>query len=136
MSAPQAAPGKPPPHRRLQPLLQSFSWILLGLGSWSLRPVLIGSLALALSSVIVWWAGEWGRRAALDDLQGAASASLHLPSAALRSSLEKYRAVAFVLARDNEGATLLRDPSDRTMIDRANRKLEALSDGTRAAAGY
>jgi two-component system C4-dicarboxylate transport sensor histidine kinase DctB len=101
-----------------------------------LRPILIGALALALSSAIVWWAGEWGRRAALDDLQGAASASLNLHSVALRSSLEKYRAVALVLARDNEVAMLLRNPSDQGMVDRANRKLEALGDGTRAGAIY
>src|SRR4051812_2085402 len=62
-----------------------------------------------MSSAIVWWAVEWGRRAALDDLHGTASASLNLYTAALRSDLEKYRAVAFVLQCDND----MRDAKSR-----------------------
>ena len=86
---------------------------------------------------LVWQAGEWGRRAALAELHGVAAASLGLHAAALRSDLEKHRAVAFVLARDSDVAALRSGhPDDPSMVDRANRKLEALGEGTRAAAIY
>jgi two-component system C4-dicarboxylate transport sensor histidine kinase DctB len=77
-----------------------------------------------------------GASRALAELHGVAAASLGLHAAALRSDLEKHRAVAFVLARDNDVAMLSGHPSDPGMVDRANRKLEALGEGTRAAAIY
>lgn len=137
MTTPQAAPSTPSPRSRLPPLTRGLHRSLRGGRLFLLHLVLIGALALAAGSAIVWQAGEWGRRAALTELHGVAAASLSLHAAALRSDLEKHRAVAFVLARDSDIAALLLDhPSDPGMVDRANRKLEALGEGTRAAAIY
>jgi hypothetical protein len=94
--------------------------------------VLVGAPALTASSAIVWQVGEWGRRAALTELHGAAAASLDLHATALRSNLEKHRALAFVLARDSDIGTLLSRSDDPSAVERANRKLEALGEGTRA----
>ena len=136
MTAPQAAPSTPSPRWRLPPLARGLPRPLHGVRLVPLRLVLIGALAVAASSAILWGVGEWGRRAALTELHGVAAASLDLHAAALRSDLEKHRAVAFVLARDNDVATLLGHPSDQGMVDHANRKLKALGEGTRAAAIY
>src|SRR3712207_1013646 len=136
MTTPQAAPSTPPPRWRLPPLARALPRPLQGVRLVPLRLVPIGALALAASSAIIWQAGEWARRAALDELHAVAAASLALQAAALRSDLEKHRAVAFVLARDNDVAMLLGHPSDPGMVDRANRKLEALGEEIRAAAIY
>jgi two-component system, NtrC family, C4-dicarboxylate transport sensor histidine kinase DctB len=101
-----------------------------------LRRIFAGTLVCVAFATIVWQAGEWGRHAAFAELHGAAAASLGLHTAALRSNLEKYRSVAFVLARDNAVAALLNGPSDPGAPHRADRELEALAVGTRAAAIY
>ncbi len=136
MTTPQAAPSPPSPRSRLLPLARGLPRALQGVRLVPLHLVLIGALAVAASTAILWRAGEWGRRAALTELHGVAAAALGLHAAALRSDLEKHRAVAFVLARDNDVAMLLGHPDDPGMVDRANRKLEALGAGTRAAAIY
>ena len=136
MTTPLAAPSPPSLRSRLPPLARGLPRALQGVRLVPLRLVLIGALAVAASTAILWRAGEWGRRAALAELHGVAAASLGLHAAALRSDLEKHRAVAFVLARDNDVAMLLSHPSDPGMVGRANRKLEALGEGTRAAAIY
>ena len=135
MTTPQAAPSTQSPRSRVPPIARGLPRSLRGVQLFPLHLVLIGALALAASSALVWRAGEWGRRAALTELHGVAAASLGLHAAALRSDLEKHRAVAFVLARDSDiAALLLGHPSDPGVVDRANRKLEALGEGIRAAA--
>ena len=101
-----------------------------------LRRIFADTLVCVAFATIVWQAGEWGRYAAFAELHGAAAASLGLHTAALRSNLEKSRSVAFVLARDNAVAALLNGPSDPGAPHRADRELEALAVGTRAAAIY
>ena len=137
MTTPHAAPSTPSPRSRLPPLARGLPRPFQGVRLFPLHLVLIGALAVAASTAVVWQAGEWGRRAALAELHGVAAASLGLHAAALRSDLEKHRAVAFVLARDSDVAALRSGhPDDPSMVDRANRKLEALGEGTRAAAIY
>ena len=54
---------------------------------------------------------------------------------ALRSNLEKYRSVAFVLARDNAVAALLNGPSDPGAPHRADRDAGPPRDHLRGVAG-
>jgi two-component system C4-dicarboxylate transport sensor histidine kinase DctB len=100
------------------------------------RLALISALLLVPSAALVWLAGEWTRDAALAETRRNAVASLSLHASALRSDLEKYRSVAFMLAQDTDVAVLLDQPSDPSATDRVNRKLERLAEGTRAAVLY
>ncbi|NUB09452.1 sensor histidine kinase [Azospirillum sp. Vi22] len=65
--------------------------------------------------------------------QGAAQLSLYESN--LRTELERHAAVPMVLARDQEVADLLRDPSPER-VDRLNRKLEAIAATLNASALY
>lgn len=85
---------------------------------------------------MLWQAAGWAREAALAELRRDAVASLALRAAALRSELEKFRALALVLTEDADVAALLRNPSDRARVDRVNRKLATVAEGTRAPVLY
>ncbi len=65
--------------------------------------------------------------------QGLAQLSLYESN--LRTELERHAAVPMVLARDQEVADLLRDPSPER-VDRLNRKLEAIAATLKASALY
>lgn len=102
--------------------------------SWA--SLLIAALLLLVSAAVLWQAAGWGREAALAELRRDADASLALRAAALRSELEKFRALALVLAEDADVAALLRNPSDRARVDLVNRKLATVAEGTRAPVLY
>lgn len=103
-------------------------------GSWP--SLLIAALLLLVSAAVLWQAAQWGRKAALAELRRDAAASLALRAAALRSELEKFRALALVLAEDADVAALLGNPSDRARVDLVNRKLATVAEGTRAPVLY
>jgi len=122
-------------------------WALLGalLGAlraplrrvFALWPLLLAGLAaLLLILLLLWQAGSLAREAALAEMAQAARNAIALHAAALRSELEKYRALALVLARDRDVATLLDTPADATLAAAVNHKLDALGSGIRAAAIY
>ena len=130
------APSTPTSRWRLLPFVRILRRPWLEARSSRSRRLALGALALAACSALIWQAGEWGRRTALVELRDTATTSLSLHAAALRSDLEKYRAMSFVLSHDTDVAMLLSNPSSADMVERVNRKLEALGDGTRAAAVY
>ncbi|WP_237906412.1 sensor histidine kinase [Azospirillum brasilense] len=70
-----------------------------------------------------------------ESLREQGSAQLSLYESNLRTELERHAAVPMVLARDQEVADLLRDPSPER-VDRMNRKLEAIAATLKASALY
>ncbi|MFC5359123.1 ATP-binding protein [Azospirillum himalayense] len=70
-----------------------------------------------------------------ESLREQGSAQLSLYESNLRTELERHAAVPMVLARDQEVADLLRDPSPER-VDRLNRKLEAIAATLKASALY
>ncbi|KAA0678026.1 sensor histidine kinase [Azospirillum brasilense] len=72
---------------------------------------------------------------ASESLREQGSAQLSLYDSNLRTELERHAAVPMVLARDQEVADLLRDPSPER-VDHLNRKLEAIAATLKASALY
>ncbi len=98
--------------------------------------VALVSATILLLVVVDAWAGRLARRVTTDDLRRTAMTAATLHVAALRSEIEKQRALPAVLGRDPELARLLRGgaPSDeRSAMDR---KLEDLARVSRAAVIY
>ncbi|SAI74156.1 two component sensor kinase for C4-dicarboxylate transport [Bordetella ansorpii] len=90
---------------------------------------------LALAAWLVHRAGVWGADRAVQELAAHARAAAQLNTVALRSSLDKFRSVPFVLAQDPEvRATLLAPESERIL--QLDHKLTALSRGVGASAIY
>jgi two-component system C4-dicarboxylate transport sensor histidine kinase DctB len=93
------------------------------------------AVSLVLLVAAVWTAGAVAERRALADLSRQAQASAALHAAVLRSELAKHRSLPFVLGQDPDVASVLRS-TDPAGIGALNRKLETLSEGTRAAVIY
>ncbi|WP_455274792.1 sensor histidine kinase [Rhizobium herbae] len=92
-------------------------------------------LALALIFASLWASGEIGRRRAEVALAAQARTDADLNAALLRTVLEKYRALPFVLSQDGALAAAL-TTKDAGTLDRLNHKLEMLAAGTKAAVIY
>ncbi|TAU84691.1 sensor histidine kinase [Rhizobium leguminosarum] len=92
---------------------------------------------LALVAVVasLWASGEIGRHRAEAALEDQARMDARLNAALLRTVLEKYRALPFVLSQDTVIAAALAG-SDVGTFDQLNQKLEMLAAGTRAAVIY
>ncbi|TAV90527.1 sensor histidine kinase [Rhizobium leguminosarum] len=92
---------------------------------------------LALVAVVasLWASGEIGRHRAEAALEDQARMDARLNAALLRTVLEKYRALPFVLSQDIVIAAALAG-SDVGTFDQLNQKLEMLAAGTRAAVIY
>ncbi|TAU54067.1 sensor histidine kinase [Rhizobium leguminosarum] len=92
---------------------------------------------LALVAVVasLWASGEIGRHRAEAALEEQARTDARLNAALLRTVLEKYRALPFVLSQDTAIAAALAG-SDVGTFDRLSQKLEMLAAGTRAAVIY
>lgn len=84
---------------------------------------------------VVGFAGAVAERRAEADLARQAQTSATLHAAVLRSELAKHRSLPFVLAQDPDVAETLRSADPRG-VAALNRKLETLSQGTRAAVIY
>ncbi|MBY2913024.1 ATP-binding protein [Rhizobium leguminosarum] len=93
--------------------------------------------ALALVAVVasLWTSGEIGRHRAEAALEEQARMDARLNAALLRTVLEKYRALPFVLSQDTAIAAALAG-SDVGTFDRLSQKLEMLAAGTKAAVIY
>jgi len=80
-------------------------------------------------------AGEVGRQGAVADLEQQSRTDANLKMALLQAVLERPRSLPLVLSGDAELQTTLvhRDPAD---IDRLDRRLEGLIDGTKASVIY
>jgi len=91
--------------------------------------------ALILAALLVYLAGTWGGDRALGEMAAQARAAAQLNSLALRSSLDKFRSVPFVLAHDPEVRAALQSPQPGR-IQQLDRKLSTLSQGVGASAVY
>ena len=93
--------------------------------------------AIALAAVIasLWAGGEIGRYQAETALEEQARTDARLNAALLRTVLEKYRALPFVLSQDAALAAALAG-SDAGTFEQLSRKLEVLAAGTKAAVIY
>lgn len=92
-------------------------------------------VALALVIASLWASGEIGRRRAEVALAAQARIDADMNAALLRTVLEKYRALPFVLSQDSALATAL-TAKDAGTLDRLSDKLEKLAAGTKAAVIY
>ena len=100
-----------------------------------MRAALLLLAVLALAAWLVHRAGVWGADRAVQELATHARAAAQLNTVALRSSLDKFRSVPFVLAQDPEvRATLLAPEPERIL--QLDHKLTALSRGVGASAIY
>jgi hypothetical protein len=110
---------------------------LLGM-TWRFAPLAVPLLPgmLVIAGLIALVVGqELATRRAVDGAATRARASAVLLASSFRRELEKFRLVSVVLAEDREAreALVTRDSGRLRALDR---KLEALSDGTQAAAVY
>ncbi|CAN7638210.1 sensor histidine kinase [Pararhizobium sp. LjRoot235] len=92
-------------------------------------------VALMVIVAGLWGSGEIGRQRAEVALEAQARNGASLNAALLRTVLEKYRALPFVLSQDSALATALA-ANDAGAFDQLNRKLEILAAGTKAAVIY
>ncbi|MBY5548344.1 sensor histidine kinase [Rhizobium leguminosarum] len=92
---------------------------------------------LALLAVVasLWASGEIGRHRAEAALEEQARMDARLNAALLRTVLEKYRALPFVLSQDAALAAALAG-NDAGAFERLSQKLENLAAGTKAAVIY
>ncbi|MBY3210941.1 sensor histidine kinase [Rhizobium laguerreae] len=92
---------------------------------------------LALLAVVagLWASGEIGRHRAEAALEEQARMDARLNAALLRTVLEKYRALPFVLSQDAALAAALAG-NDAGAFERLSQKLEMLAAGTKAAVIY
>ncbi|TBB67113.1 sensor histidine kinase [Rhizobium ruizarguesonis] len=93
--------------------------------------------ACALVAVVVslWVSGEIGRHRAEAALEEQARMDARLNAALLRTVLEKYRALPFVLSQDTALAAALAG-NDAGTFEQLSQKLEMLAVGTKAAVIY
>ncbi|WP_037094140.1 sensor histidine kinase [Rhizobium leguminosarum] len=92
---------------------------------------------IALLAVVasLWASGEVGRYQAEAALEEQARTDARLNAALLRTVLEKYRALPFVLSQDAALAAALAG-NDAGTFEQLSRKLEVLAAGTKAAVIY
>ncbi|MBX5103689.1 sensor histidine kinase [Rhizobium lentis] len=93
--------------------------------------------AIALLAVVasLWASGEIGREQAESALEEQARMDARLNVALLRTVLEKYRALPFVLSQDAALAAALAE-NDAGTFEQLSQKLEMLAAGTKAAVIY
>lgn len=99
---------------------------------WAVLTVLTAALLLAATLS----AGKLARRVTLDDMRRTAETATALHVAALRSEIEKQRALPAVLARDPDLAQVLRGGGGPAARERYDAKLEDLARLNRAAVIY
>jgi two-component system C4-dicarboxylate transport sensor histidine kinase DctB len=92
-------------------------------------------LALVAVVVSLWVSGEIGRHRAEAALEEQARMDARLNAALLRTVLEKYRALPFVLSQDTALAAALAG-NDAGTFEQLSQKLEMLAVGTKAAVIY
>jgi two-component system C4-dicarboxylate transport sensor histidine kinase DctB len=92
-------------------------------------------LALVAVVVSLWVSGEIGRHRAEAALEEQARMDARLNAALLRTVLEKYRALPFVLSQDTALAAALAG-NDAGTFKQLSQKLEMLAAGTKAAVIY
>ncbi|OWV88954.1 ATPase [Rhizobium sp. R635] len=94
-------------------------------------------VAIALVAVVasLWASGELGRQQAEAALEEQARTDARLNAALLRTVLEKYRALPFVLSQDTALAAALTQ-NDAGTFEQLSQKLEMLASGTKAAVIY
>ncbi|WP_184696909.1 sensor histidine kinase [Rhizobium leguminosarum] len=92
-------------------------------------------IALVAAALGLWASGEIGRRHAEAALAEQARTDARLNAALLRTVLEKYRALPFVLSQDTALAAALAE-NDAGTFERLSQKLETLAAGTKAAVIY
>lgn len=92
-------------------------------------------VSLAIAFLSLWASGEIGRERTRADVETQARIDANLNAALLRTVLEKFRALPFVLSKDSALVATLAAPR-REALDRLNLKLEALAAGTKAAVIY
>ncbi|TCA23001.1 sensor histidine kinase [Rhizobium leguminosarum bv. viciae] len=92
-------------------------------------------LALVAAVVSLWVSGEIGRHRAEAALEEQARMDARLNAALLRTVLEKYRALPFVLSQDTALAAALAG-NDAGTFEQLSQKLEMLAAGTKAAVIY
>ncbi|MDC7741449.1 sensor histidine kinase [Rhizobium binxianense] len=92
-------------------------------------------IALLTVAASLWASGEIGRRHAEAALEEQARMDARLNAALLRTVLEKYRALPFVLSQDAALASALTG-NDAGTFERLSQKLEMLAAGTKAAVIY
>ncbi|MBW9065810.1 sensor histidine kinase [Rhizobium herbae] len=125
--------------------MHNFAMTVLGLQWWAPSAALqarirrawliYAGLALLVITAGLWGSGEIGRQRAQVALETQARNDATLNAALLRTVLEKYRALPFVLSQDSELATALAG-NDAGALDRLDRKLEMLATRTKAAVIY
>ncbi|CAO3379162.1 sensor histidine kinase [Azospirillum argentinense] len=115
---------------------QSRDWLVRRLAVLVARPrrVMLAVLVVGMPLAAAVAAGLAADNAA-ESLREQGAAQLSLYESNLRTELERHAAVPMVLARDQEVADLLRDPSPER-VDRLNRKLEAIAATLKASALY
>ncbi|WP_255176173.1 ATP-binding protein [Bordetella genomosp. 5] len=101
---------------------------------WGLTATLLLA-GLALTLVALFAATRWAGQRALDEVAARTDAAIQLNRVALRSSLDKFRAMPLVLAQDPEVLLALRE-RDQAQIERLDDKLDALARGVGASAIY
>ncbi|RWX38403.1 ATP-binding protein [Rhizobium leguminosarum] len=92
-------------------------------------------IALVAVAASLWASGEIGRHRAEAALEEQARMDARLNAALLRTVLEKYRALPFVLSQDTALAAALAG-NDAGAFERLSQKLENLAAGTKAAVIY
>jgi two-component system C4-dicarboxylate transport sensor histidine kinase DctB len=91
--------------------------------------------SVSLTVAVVLLTGGVVARRVKADLARTAQASAALHAGVLRSELTKHRSLPFVLAQDADVITVLQNPTPER-LERLNRKLETLCEGTGAAVIY
>ncbi|MCD0505859.1 cache domain-containing protein, partial [Bordetella petrii] len=102
------------------------------------RLLLVALLAagLLLAGLAIMAAGQWAGNAALAELSRQAQGTAQLNTLALRTYLEKFRAIPRVLADDPEVRQALQRPQTQAPADVLNRKLERLNRDIGASVIY
>ncbi|QKK22978.1 sensor histidine kinase [Rhizobium hidalgonense] len=93
------------------------------------------AIALVAVAASLWAGGEIGRYRAETALEEQARTDARLNAALLRTVLEKYRALPFVLSQD-AALTAALAGNDAGTFERLSQKLETLAAGTKAAVIY
>ncbi|MGO6878440.1 ATP-binding protein [Rhizobium ruizarguesonis] len=122
-------------HKSVMPVSQKL-WPSLPL-QHRIRRMWWAYAVLALVAVVVslWVSGEIGRHRAEAALEEQARMDARLNAALLRTVLEKYRALPFVLSQDTALAAALAG-NDAGTFKQLSQKLEMLAAGTKAAVIY
>ena len=97
--------------------------------------LIFAAVALTVTGCALWISGEIGAARAQARVAAQARIDASMNAALLRTVLEKYRALPFVLSRDSALAKTL-SANDPQALRQLDEKLETLSAGTKAAVIY